>query len=424
MNIASRYGARYGGGASPPAPVPGLPARNAALRLIDAVLRQGQTLDNVSAAALRGIAAHEDRALALAIAGEVLRRLPDLDALIDSATAQPLPGDAKARSVLRIALVQALVLGTPPHAAIATALPLVMGGPKRLVHGVFGTLMRQSAVLPQVPTLPADVMERWSVWGDAALADAAQALAAPPPLDIMLRDADDDDAGLGGESLAPGHRRLPRGTAIADLPGYAEGKWWVQNLAASVPVRLLGQGEGRTALDLCAAPGGKTMQLAASGWAVTAIDSHAKRLERVRENLERTQLTADIVQGDVMAWEPPAPVDAILLDAPCTSTGTFARHPEVLHRIGADDIAALSALQARMLARAMGWLKPGGRLVFATCSMEREEGESIIEASGLAIDPVALDELPQGIVPDASGTVRILPRTGLDGFFVARLKAG
>jgi 16S rRNA (cytosine967-C5)-methyltransferase len=423
MNTISRYGARYGGGASPPASIPGLPARNAALRLIDAVLRQGQTLDNVSAAALRGIAAHEDRALALAIAGEVLRRLPDLDVLIDSATAQPLPSDAKARSVLRIALVQTLLLGTPPHAAIATALPLVMGGPKRLVHGVFGTLMRQSAVLPEVPTLPADVMERWSVWGDAALADAALALAAPPPLDVMLRDAD-DDAGLGGESLAPGHRRLPRGTAIADLPGYSEGKWWVQNLAASVPVRLLGQGEGRTALDLCAAPGGKTMQLAASGWSVTAVDSHAKRLERVRENLDRTRLTADIVQADVMAWEPPARVDAILLDAPCTATGTFARHPDVLHRIGASDIAALSALQGRMLARAITWLKPGGRLVFATCSLEREEGEGIIEASGLANDPVAVDELPNGIAADENGNVRILPKPGLDGFFVSRLKAG
>jgi 16S rRNA (cytosine967-C5)-methyltransferase len=423
MNAAGRYGPRYGGGASPPAPIPGLPARNAALRLIDAVLRQGQTLDNVSATALRGIVAHEDRALALAIAGEVLRRLPDLDALIDSATAHPLPEDAKARSVLRIALVQALVLGTPPHAAIATALPLVMGGPKRLVHGVFGTLMRQSAVLPEVPTLPADVVERWSVWGEAALADAAQALAAPPPLDIMLRDVD-DDAGLGGESLAPGHRRLPRGTAIADLPGYAEGKWWVQNLAASVPVRLLGHGDGQTVLDLCAAPGGKTMQLAANGWSVTAVDNHAKRLERVRENLERTQLTANIVQADVMIWEPPTPVDAILLDAPCTATGTFARHPDVLHRIGASDITALSALQGRMLARAMDWLKPGGRLVFATCSMEHEEGEGVIEASGLTVNPVAPNELPPGIIPDENGTVRILPHTGLDGFFVARLKAG
>lgn len=409
--------ARYGGGASP---VPGLPARAAALRLLDAVLRQDQTLDNAAPSATRAIEAHEDRALAIAIASEALRWLPDLDALIDSATPQALPTDAKARSVLRIALAQTLILGTPPHAAIATALPLVSGGPKRLVHGVFGTLMRQQPSLPTHPTLPEAVATRWSAWGEAALAQASTALAAPPPLDITLRDPT-DDGGLGGESFAPGHRRLARGTAIADLPGFAEGKWWVQNLSASVPARLLGAGNGRTALDLCAAPGGKTMQLAAQGWAVTAIDSHEGRLNRLRENLARTQLTADIIHADIMTWEPLAPVDAILLDAPCTATGTFARHPDVLHRIGEKDIAALSALQVRMLARAVEWLKPDGRLIYATCSMEREEGEDVVAQSGSAIDAVAADELPTRVMPDEDGRVRILAEPGLDGFFIARL---
>jgi 16S rRNA (cytosine967-C5)-methyltransferase len=413
---------RYGGGASP-APVPGLPARAAALRLLDAVLRQGQTLDNAVSSATRAIAAHEDRALALAIASEALRWLPDLDALIDSATAQPLPPDAKARSVLRIALAQTLILGTPPHAAIATALPLVEGGPKRLVHGVFGTLMRQTVGLPSTPTLPEPVAARWAAWGDTALAQASAALAAPPLLDITLRDPH-DDAELDGETLAPGHRRLARGTAITDLPGYAEGKWWVQNLSASIPARLLGEGQGRTAIDLCAAPGGKTMQLAAQGWAVTAVDNHAKRIERLHENLTRTGLSADIAQADMMVWEPPAPVDAILLDAPCTATGTFARHPDVLHRIGVPDIAALSALQRRMLARAMAWLKPDGRLIYATCSMEREEGEDVIADSGFTIDPIIADELPAGLHSDAMGRVRILAECGLDGFFIACLKAG
>lgn len=392
----------------------------AALRLLDAVLRQGQTLDNAVPSATRGIAAHEDRALALAIASEALRWLPDLDALIDSATAQPLPPDAKARSVLRIALGQTLILGTPPHAAIATALPLVEGGPKRLVHGVFGTLMRQTVSLPPTPTLPEAVAARWSAWGDTALAQASVTLAAPPLLDITLRDPG-DDAGLDGETLAPGHRRLARGTAIADLPGYAEGKWWVQNLSASVPARLLGDGQGRTAIDLCAAPGGKTMQLAAQGWQVMAVDNHAKRIARLHENLARTGLSADIVHADMMVWEPPAPVDAILLDAPCTATGTFARHPDVLHRIDAPDIAALSALQRRMLERAMTWLKPDGRLIYATCSIEREEGEEVIVAGGQKIDPITADELPAGLQPDATGQVRILPSHGLDGFFIARL---
>lgn len=412
--------ARYGGGASP---VPGLPARQAALRLLDAVLRQGQTLDAVIAGATRGIAAPEDRALVLAIASEVLRWLPDLDRLIDSVTAQVLPNDAKARAVLRVALVQVLAMGTPPHAAIATALPLVAGGPKRLVHGVFGTLMRREVRLPDVPALPADVTSRWVVWGEAVLADAARALAAPPPLDVTLRDPN-DDAGLGGESLASGHRRLQRGTAVADLPGYEAGTWWVQNLAASVPARLLGPGEGRTVFDLCAAPGGKTMQLAAAGWNVVAVDNHAKRLERLRANLARTGLDAAVVQADILTWEPPARADAILLDAPCTATGTFARNPDVLHRIGERDIAALAALQAQMLARAVMWLKPGGTLIYATCSMEREEGEGVIEASGFTVDPVAADELPAGLQPHADGWVRILPEPGLDGFFIARLKAG
>jgi 16S rRNA (cytosine967-C5)-methyltransferase len=412
--------ARYGGGASP---VPGLPARAAALRLLDAVLRQGQTLDNAAPSATRAIVAHEDRALAIAIASDALRWLPDLDALIDSATPQPLPHDAKARAVLRIALTQILILGTPAHAAIATALPLVTGGPKRLVHGVFGTLMREKATLPPRPTFPEDVSARWAGWGDAALMQAATALATPPPLDITLRDPG-DDAGLNGESLAPGHRRVARGTAIADLPGFAEGKWWVQNLAASVPARLLGGGQGRTVLDLCAAPGGKTMQLVAQGWVVTAVDNHAKRIQRLHENLARTRLCADIVHADMMVWEPPAPVDAILLDAPCTATGTFARHPDVLHRISASDITALTALQRRMLARAMTWLKPDGRLIYATCSMEREEGEDVIAASGFSIDPVRQDELPPDIAVDHNGAVRILATPGLDGFFITRLKAG
>lgn len=412
----------YGGGARPvEGQIAGLPARQAALRLLDAVLRHGQTLDNAAANATRGIVAHEDRALALAIASEVLRHLIDLDALIDSATSSRLPDDAKARMVLRIALVQALILKTPPHAAIATALPMVLGGPRRLVHGVFGTLIRQAVLLPEVPTLPPEVAARWAVWGEEALADAARALAEPPPLDVTLRNPE-NDAGLSGEMLAAGHRRLPRGTAITALPGYDDGHWWVQNLAASVPARLLGAGQGRTVLDLCAAPGGKTMQLAAQGWAVTAVDNHAGRSARLHENLARTGLTAAIVTDDIITWEPSAPVDAILLDAPCTSTGTFARHPDVLHRIGPSDIVALSALQARLLARAMAWLKPDGRLIYATCSLEREEGEGIIESSGFTVDPIAASELPVGLSPDEKGQVRILPKPGLDGFFVARLK--
>jgi 16S rRNA (cytosine967-C5)-methyltransferase len=413
--------------ATPDGEIAGARARVAALRLIDAVLRQGQRLDTSVIHATRNLTLPEDRALAIAIATEVLRHLPDLDALIDSATEKPLPHDVKARSVLRLALAQALILGTPAHAAIATALPLVLGGPRRLVHGVFGTLTRRGALLPDIPTLPAEVVERWTkAWGPEALENAAKAIAAPPPLDLALRDETESE--IEGEQLAPNHRRLPRGLSVTALPGYKEGRFWVQNIAAQIPVTLLGKGDGlgkdrgRTVLDLCAAPGGKTMQLAAADWNVIAVEQHSGRIQRLRENLTRTGLTAEIVEADVMAWEPAAPIDAILLDAPCTATGIFARHPDVLHRIGAKDIASLSALQGRMLARAIQWLKPDGRLVYATCSMEPEEGEQVIAASGLTVDPVTTEELPLGLTSAPEGWVRILPKPGLDGFFMARLK--
>ncbi|MDE2042983.1 MAG: methyltransferase domain-containing protein, partial [Alphaproteobacteria bacterium] len=356
----------------------GVPVRRAALKLLDAVLRRGQVLETALHGATQGLANPADRALTHAIAAEVLRWLPDLDALVDSACQRPLPDDAKARMALRSALAQALRLGTPPHAAIATMLPLLEGGPKRLVHGVFGTLMRGGAALPELPALTADVSSRWGAhWGGAMVEAARAALIAPRGLDLTLRDAAETDhwcAMLGGSSLIPGHVRVSGDVSVPELPGYAEGAWWVQNIAASMPARLLGQGEGRTVLDLCAAPGGKTMQLAAAGWRVTAVELSAARARRLHENLARAGLDAEITVADVMHWVPPAPVDAILLDAPCTSTGIFARHPDVLYRVRVQDIAAMAAVQAAMLARASAWLKPGGVLVYATCSLEPEEG--------------------------------------------------
>lgn len=407
--------------------VQGLPARRAALQLLDAVLRRGQALENALNAATRGIDNPADRALAHAIASETLRRLADLDDLIDSATRQRLPDDAKARMVLRIALVQALILGTPQHAAVATALPLVDGGPRKLVHGVLGTLFRQGAQLRTVPMLLPKIEERWGkAWGQAMLGQASEALAAPPATDLTLKDADTTAEWiekLGGESLAPGHVRIPRDRAIADLPGFAEGAWWVQNISASLPARLLGQGNGRHALDLCAAPGGKTMQLAANGWEVTAVEREESRLERLSENLARTSLSAELVVGDVLKWEPREKADAILLDAPCSATGIFARHPDVLHRIRPRDITQLADVQARMLKRVAGWLKPDGVLVYATCSLEPEEGEGIAQqagACGLKTVPVESEELVAGVKPTPEGWVRVMPGQGRDGFFIAR----
>lgn len=417
---------------SPAGDPPGTAARRAALRLLDAVMRRGLPLE-AALGAVGGLPKAEDRGLARAIASEALRRMPDLDALIDSATQRPLPDDAKARFALRIALVQALAMDTPPHAAISTALPLVDGGPRKLVHGVFGTLMRNGATLPTPPELPVPVAMRWrAAWGEDATEAARTGLTGKPPLDLTLADparTAEWAERLGARSLMPGHLRLDEAGGVTGLEGYDEGAWWVQDLSASMPARLLGRptGEGR-ALDLCAAPGGKTLQLAAAGWQVTAVEMAGARLARLSENLERTGLSAETVEADVMRWSPPAPVDAVLLDAPCSATGIFRRHPDVLHRVRPSAIAELAETQAAMLARAAEWVKPGGTLVYAVCSLEPREGEKVagvFAAPGFSRDPIRAEELPEGLAPDADGFLRVAPgalsdQGGCDGFFVAR----
>ena len=402
----------------------GIHARRAALRLLDAVLRRGETLDVAFNGATKDVRKFEDKALARAIAAEVLRWMVDLDGLIDSATKKPLPDDAKVRMVLRMMLAQWLRLQTPPHAVVATGLDLLAGGPRRLAHGVFSTLTKREVALPLAPTLPEEVATRW---GDRA-ASIAAGLADPPPLDLTLRDPAETEhwqVQLSADSLMPGHLRLARGDNIEKLPGFAEGAWWVQDIAASLPARLLGDGEGRHVLDLCAAPGGKTLQLAAQSWKVTALDISKRRLELLKSNLKRTGLAASTVRADALTWEPKHQFDAILLDAPCTATGTARRHPDVLHRIGARQIAEMAELQAALLDRAKGWLKPGGIFVYATCSLEREEGEDQTNAIDLAALPIGSQNLPAGLEPTAEGWLRTDPGMlveagGLDGFFIAR----
>jgi 16S rRNA (cytosine967-C5)-methyltransferase len=408
---------------------PGLAQRRAALRLLDAVLRRGETLEQAEGAALGDIRKAPDRALARAIAGETLRWLTDLDALIDSATKQRLPDDAKARMVLRLMLAQTLRLETPPHAVIATGLALLEGGPRRLAHGVFSALDKQGAKLPEAPTLPERVTARWGTDKAAAIQPG---LVFPPELDLALRDSTETQARavrMGGVSLAPAHIRLPRGAQVETLADFKEGAWWVQDLAASLPARLLGAGEGKHALDLCAAPGGKTMQLAASGWKVTALDMSKRRLDLLKDNLKRTGLKASPVRADALQWEPRHRFDAILIDAPCTATGTCRRHPDVLHRIGKGQVAEMAELQRALVARAAEWLNLGGLLVYAVCSLEAEEGEeqaAWIDAElGLVPAPIRAEELPAGLLPTAEGWLRTHPgmlaeQGGLDGFFVGR----
>ena len=418
------------------APEPlGVPTRRAALRLLDAVLRRGESLESALPAATRAIHG-PDRGLAHAIAAETLRRLPDLDAMIDSVTKTNLPDDAKARMALRIALVQVLILGTPSHAAISTVLPLVDGGPRKLVHGVFGTLFRANMLLPEVPTLPAPVELRWeAAWGEEMVDAAGRAIAQVPPLDLTIADPSETEGWrekLGGESLMPGHLRLGDHDSVPDMAGFGDGAWWVQDIAASLPARLLGKGEGHV-LDLCAAPGGKTLQLAATGADIVALDRSDTRLKRLRANLERTHLSAEVVVTPAEDWEDDRRFDAVLLDAPCTATGTFRRNPEVLRATKPADVAKLADVQHRLLDAAAERVKPGGRLVYCVCSLEREEGETQIIAflrrnpafRTVKADPAAIGAPAEALTPE--GWLRILPsmwaeKGGVDGFFAAKLE--
>jgi 16S rRNA (cytosine967-C5)-methyltransferase len=410
--------------------VEGLAARRAALQMLDGVLRRGQTLE-AAGAGVRNLPP-QDHALAVAIAGEALRRIPDLDALIDGATRQRLPDDSKARMVLRLALAQKVGLGTPDHALVATALPLVDGGPRRLVHGVLGTLLRRGVPPMGAPRLPAEVEERWrAAWGEGVVDAARRQIAKRPPLDLSFAEEAEAQAYADahqGLSLAAKHVRL-ESRSVADLPDFKAGGWWVQDLAASLPARLIPSGANHV-LDLCAAPGGKTMQLAAAGHNVTAVDSSESRLARLRENLGRTHLAAELVHADALKWQPKRRYDAILLDAPCSATGTFRRHPEVLYRARPRIIAENAELQLRLLERAADWLEPGGALVYSVCSLEPDEGENIIEAFArrlqFRVDLPRPDELPGFVTASPEGWVRILPglleaEGGLDGFFMARL---
>ena len=408
----------------------GVETRRAALRILDRVLRSGQTVDSSSWAADN--LSPEDRALALAIVGETFRRIPELDGLIDSATRQKLPDDSKARMVLRLALAQKLALGTPDHAIVATGLPLVDGGPRRLVHGVLGTLLRRQLQASEAPALPEEVELRWRrVWGDEVVEAARRQIVQRAALDLSF--ADDASAKAfaesnGGRSLADRHVRI-QSQSVTDLPGYGAGGWWVQDLAASLPARLIPRGPA--VIDLCAAPGGKTMQLAAAGRGVTALDSSKGRLKRLAENLSRTGLSAELVDADARSWAPEGPAESILLDAPCSATGTFRRHPEVLYRVKPRFIKEAADAQLALLSRAGGWLQAGGTLVYSVCSLEPEEGEQAVEAflaanPNFATRPPEAGELPDFVPVTKEGWVRILPglladEGGLDGFFIARL---
>jgi 16S rRNA (cytosine967-C5)-methyltransferase len=397
----------------------GVEARRSALRILDRVVRSGQTMDS----AAQGLQKLEpgDQALALAIAGETLRRLPLLDRLIDGATRQVLPDDAKARMVLRLALAQRIALKVPDHALVATALPLVEGGPRRLVHGVLGTLLRCTLPAAEEGALPVAVEQRWTAaWGPEAVDAARRAIVRRPPLDLSFRSHEEALAfaeAEGGVSLAERHVRLADARPVTSLPGFEDGRWWIQDLSSTLPARMIPSDASRV-LDACAAPGGKTLQIAAAGHRTFALDRSESRLARLRANLSRTGLAAQIMVEDVLGYTPDAPFDAVLLDAPCSATGTFRRHPEVLLRASERIIAECAELQGRLLTAAAAWVRPAGSLVYAVCSLEPQEGEAVIADFLAARRDYSLAE-QRRVLPG-----ELEEQGGMDGFFTARLVRG
>ena len=417
----------------------GLPAREAALTLIDAALSRRGGIDEAASANGFRFLEPRERAFARALAMAVLRHLGPIDRAL-AAKLQKAPPD-RVMNLLRLGAAQAFHLEVPAFAAVATSVELAGANKasrpfKGLVNAVLRGLLRDGPPSDD-PTLlaPPWLYARWvAAFGEATAREIAAQIAIEPATDLSLKPTADVAAlaeSLEAEMLDGGGLRLRRKGDVAAWPGFEDGTWWVQDAAAAVPARLLAIKSGDRVLDLCAAPGGKTLQLAATGAAVVALDRSAARLKRVSENLARTHLEAEVVAADAAAWADARTFDAILLDAPCSATGTFRRHPDVLWAARPGDVASLAAVQARILDSAADRLKPGGQLVYCVCSLEPEEGEAQVAAflarrPDMALEPIQPGE---GGAPEASltpaGTLRLLPHQrdgGQDGFFAARFR--
>jgi 16S rRNA (cytosine967-C5)-methyltransferase len=400
------------------------------------------------AAALAALG-ERDRALARALVGTVLRRLGTLRHLLALFLDRGLPVQApRVETAMLLGAAQILFLDVPDHAAVDLAVRLVQADRVAerfagLVNAVLRRLVREgaerlAALDPVSLDTPAWLMARWiKTYGETPARAIAAANSREPALDLTVKsDPQTWAARLNGRALPTGTVRMIAHGAVTALPGFSEGAWWVQDVAAALPARLFGDLKGLRVADLCAAPGGKTAQLAAAGAHVTAVDRSPARLDRVRENLARLSLGAELVCADVTTWETEQKFDAVLLDAPCSSTGTIRRHPDVPWLKTAADIAALARLQRHLIERALPLTKSGGTFIYCTCSLEPEENEHLV-AELLTREP-ALRRYPIGPEQvgghaefiNKDGDLRTLPCqlpdadsqfAGLDGFYAARL---
>ena len=439
-----------------PSEVPGLAARRIAADILDGVLHKRRTLDDQ----LDGAAAHpglktladRDRALMRRLVATILRRLGTLGHVLSRLLDRGVPTDApRAQSALLIGAAQILWMDVPDHAAVDLSVRLVQSDRRAAKYaGLVNAVLRRCAregqplideVKSEMLDIPPWMLKRWIAhYGEATTRDIAQAISHEPSLDITVKsDAAQWANRLHGETLPTGSVRTLLQGSVTMLPGFSEGQWWVQDAAAALPARLFGDLSGKAIADLCAAPGGKTAQLVQAGARVTAVDRSPGRMSRLRDNFTRLALEADMVVADAAEWDGRNGLEAfdgILIDAPCASTGTIRRHPDVAWLRQDTDIAALSALQKRLLQKATALLKPGGTLVYCTCSLEPEEGEQAVDAllaneTALRRAPITASEVA-GLteVLTGDGDLRTLPchlphadprLGGLDGFYAARL---
>ncbi len=461
MHPKRHGGGRPSGGRRPPEAdrpdKPGLTARQAAARILGAVVDRKTSLDGMLDAENGSPVYRQlpdaDRALVRAILNTSLRHLPRIEVILDSLVGTPLPDGARAlQHVLTVAAAQILYLDVPDHSAVDLAVEQAQIDPRNrrfasLTNAVLRRLSREKAshltATHAVPVMPDWFRQRLlKVYGEAHTARIDASLLEPASIDLTVKsDADGWAERLSGHVLPTGSVRLPANSgAIPLLEGFADGTWWVQDAAASLPARMFGDIAGKRVADLCAAPGGKTAQLALAGADVTALDQSPNRLKRLVGNLERLGLSAETVEASMVDFQPDALFDAVLLDAPCSSTGTIRRHPDVLWTKGPEDIEKLARLQERLLRHALTLVKPGGDIVFSNCSLDPSEGEDVTarvladnpDWRRVAVDPADWPGLEEAITPlgEFRTTPAMLPAKdgfagGLDGFYAVRLqKAG